>query len=131
MDVNKLVTAYVNIRNARRKLAADFKKQDNDLKEKLDLLDVELLKYLRKTKQDAAKTKAGTVYFTTESNFACGDWDKMFKWAIKNNELEVLQKRLNKTYLTNYMEENEGALPPAITVHTEQTVKVRTANEKE
>jgi hypothetical protein len=131
MDMERLTRAYVNIRNARRKLAADFKKQDDDLKAKLDLLDVELLKQLRKTKQQSARTKSGTAYLHVETNYAAENWDKVLAWAIKNDEFEILQKRLNKTFLTNYMEGHKGKLPPFIKVHSEQTVKVRTANEKD
>jgi hypothetical protein len=130
-DINRLVSAYTNLRRAREQLAREFKKKDSELKEKMALLDVYLLKTLQDTKQKSARTESGTAYIFPDTNFACADWNKAFRFMVQHDAFEMVQKRLNKKYLTDYMEEHKGKLPPAIKAHTELSVRVRTANEKD
>lgn len=130
-DINRMVAAYTTLRRAREVLAAKYKKEDEELKAKMALLDVHLLKSLQETKQKSARTEAGTAYIFEDTNFACADWDKAIRFAVKNDAFEMFQKRLNKKFLLDYMEEHKGKLPPAINVHTELSVRVRTANAKD
>lgn len=130
IDVNKLVQAYVNIREARRKLSAEFEEADKALKAKQALLDNTLLQHMQDTNQESARTKAGTAFITKDEQFSCADWNKLYKWIEKTQSYEATQKRLNKTFIQNYMEANKGKLPPAVNMHSELVVKVRTANAK-
>jgi hypothetical protein len=126
-----MVAAYTTLRRAREELAAKYKKEDEGLKSKMALLDIHLLKTLQETKQESARTESGTAYIFPDTNFACEDWNKIFRFMVKHDAFELVQKRLNKKYLTDYMEEHKGKLPPAIKVHTELSVRVRTANAKD
>lgn len=128
MDNDKLVRAFLRIRDARGALKDEYEKKDADLKAKSLMIEVSLLDFLNKNKLDSVRTKDATFYKQEEFNPACADWDALYKWIEKNDAFDILEKRIKKTFVREYMEEHKGAPPPGVTVHREYVVRVRKGN---
>lgn len=125
MDVDKLVKAHLAIRNKRKELSATFDKEDKDLKEKQELLENQMLKLMAAQNVDNMKTSAGTMYRQEQVKPAASDWDAFYKWIKDNDAFDALERRIKATFIKDHMEENDGELPPGVSVYRQYVARVR------
>lgn len=125
LDLAQVTRAYVNIRDARGKLREDYDKSDEELKNAQAKLEGVMLNHLNNHHMDSVKTEAGTFYRQEEIKPNCGDWTGLFDWIKDNDAWDVLERRVKKTFIREYMEAHDGALPPGISVFREYVVRVR------
>jgi len=128
VDTEKLVQVYLRIRQKRSELAKQFKDADDDLKKKQSRLETELLRFLQDNKQESVRTAAGTFYRQEDIKPAGSDWDAFYKWVRENDAFDALERRIKKGFVVDYMEENDGELPPGVSVYREYLVRVRKAS---
>lgn len=127
MDVNKLTAAYVNLREARKQLAAKFQEDDEALKSKQALIEAEMLRFMNDSQMDSVKTAAGTFYRQETLRPSASDWDAFYAWIKQNDAFEALERRVKKDFVKNYMDEHDGELPPGVSVYREYVARVRRA----
>jgi hypothetical protein len=125
MDTNALTKTYVKIRDARTALKRKFDEEDGKLKAKLERLEGAMLKFLQESGIDSAKTENGTFYRQEEITPTGSDWDRFYQWIAENDAFDALERRIKKTFVKEYMETHEGAIPPGVTVYREYVVRVR------
>lgn len=124
-DVNRLTKTYIKIRDARSQLRKDWMVEDTKLKEKLEKIESALLKFLNETQQNSSKTDSGIVYRQEEITPTGADWDAFYQWVAKNNAFDALERRIKKTFISEYMDAHEGGIPPGVSVYREYVVRVR------
>jgi len=124
-DVNRLTKAYIKIREARTNLKKDWEAEDEKLKEKLDKIGAALLKFLNETNQNSAKTASGTVYKQEEITPTGSDWSAFYDWVARNNAFDALERRIKKTFISEYMSTHDGAIPPGVSVYREYVARIR------
>ena len=128
MDIEKLTKAYIAIRDKRAEIKKAFDLEYTELGSKLDRLQAELLRFMQENKSEAIKTTFGTVYRQEEVKPSCSDWSALDAWEKANpdiNASDILEKRVSKKFITEYMEAHEGALPPGISIYREYVARVR------
>ncbi len=125
MNVEKLVKAYIKLRDTRTQLSREFDEQDGALKEKQQRLEAELLKYLNMSGVDSMTTPAGTVYKQEEVTPTGSNWESFYEWVAKNNAFDALERRIKKTFVKEYMETHNGGVPPGVSVFREFVVRIR------
>lgn len=125
MNINALTKAYVKIRDARTALKRQYDEEDQKLKGKLERLEAEMLRFLQESNLDSAKTESGTFYRQEEITPTGSDWDAFYKWVADNDAFDALERRIKKTFVKEYMETHEGAIPPGVSVYREYVVRVR------
>ena len=125
VDTKRLVSAFLKIRDAKTALTRKYEEEKADLDSKLELIEQALLKFLNDHKMDSAKAGAATFYRQEEIIPAGSDWDRFYKWVVKHDAFEALERRIKKTFIKEYMEANDGAIPPGVTVHRSYAVRVR------
>jgi rubrerythrin len=128
MDVEKLTKAFIAIRDKRTELKHEFDEQYKDLGAKMERLQAELLKFLQNNHSDAVRTEYGTVYRQEEVKPSCADWAELDAWEKNHPEInasDILEKRLSKKFIIEYMEANDGALPPGVNIYREYVARVR------
>ena len=128
MDMDALTRAYLNIRAKRHQIAAAFKEEDDDLKEKLGRIEAAMLKFLNDTGAQSMATKAGTFFKQEEITPQGSDWDAFYNWVREENAFDALERRIKKTFIADYQKANGGALPPGVSVYREYVARVRTNN---
>lgn len=127
MDMGKLASAYIKIRDAKSALNKDHKVKEDKLKSQLKMLENQMLKFMNENNTDSLKTEAGTMYRQMDVMPSGANWAEFYAWVRENDAFDALQRRVNKGFITTYMEENEGKLPPGISVHREYVCRVRTS----
>lgn len=127
MDVkaDKLVKAYVKIRDKRKQLTEEFEKQDKSLQESLDLIESELLEICKEMGADSIRTEFGTVSRKVLKRYWTNDWHSFYKFLMEHEAPELLEKRIAQTNMVTFLEENPDVLPPGLNVDSRYTVSVR------
>lgn len=127
MDYNKVVEAYLNIRDRRAEIKREYEANDDKLKAAQAQLEGVMLKHLNDSGLDSARTAHGT-FFRSESLKPSGsDWAAFYQWIGENDAFEALERRIKRDFIKEYMETHDGDLPPGVSVHREYDVRVRRA----
>lgn len=125
MDHNKLVTVYTKIRAKRAEIKKAYEAEDDKLKADLAKIEAVLLNHLNTTNTDAVRTEAGTFYRQQEIIPSASDWQAFYDWIKENDAFDALERRVKKTFVSEYMEAHEGAIPPGVSVYRTFVVRVR------
>jgi len=123
--LGKLTKAYINIRARRTEIAAEFKKEDDGLKEQQDKIKATLLEFCKENNIDSVRTEAGVFYRSQKRRYWTSDWESMHKFILEHEAPEFLEKRLNQTAVREFLEENPDILPPGLNVQSEYTISIR------
>lgn len=129
MNTEEIVDAYLNIREARQKLAQEFEDADNDLKKDMTHLEQMLLATCQDIGADSIKTKFGTVIRKVNQRFYCTDWENFRKFVLEHDAVDLFERRLHQGNFRQFVEEHEGeGLPPGVNIMREYGITVRKAN---
>ena len=127
MDIkaDKLVKAYVKIRDKRRELTAEFEKQDAELQESLDLIEKNLLDLFKETGAESLRTEFGTVTRRVSKRYWTNDWHSFYEFLKEHSAVELLEKRIAQTNMSVFLEENPDLLPPGLQIDSRYAVTVK------
>jgi hypothetical protein len=125
IPTDKLVKAYVKIRDARKELSDEFEKQDSDLKESLDIIEAQLLEACKTIGADSIRTPYGTLSRTVKKRYWTNDWHSFYAFLKEHEALELLEKRVSQTNMSTFLEENPDLHPPGLNVDSRYSVVVR------
>lgn len=125
MDYEKIVRAYRNIRNRKQELNRAHEKVIADLDEKLEKLKGVMLAELNTNKGEGIRTAAGTFFRKLETIPTGSDWDAFYDWIKDNDAFDALERRIKRTFISDYMDSHDGAIPPGVSVFRRYTVEVR------
>lgn len=124
-SIDRIVQARQAIKDARTVKRHAWEKEDLALEEDQHKLDMVLLNILNQQGATSIATEHGTAYRSLKLKPSAADWGAIWAWAVANNGFEIVEKRLKATFIKDYMEQNNGAIPPGINVHREYEVAVR------
>ena len=126
--LDAMIAAYVKIRNKRSEMKREFEAADEELKGKLDILEVAFLKAMVSSGSDQLKvTGVGLVLKARKEKAIAHDWDAILKYIIQSGAVDMLQRRLALGVLKTFRDDNDGQLPPGTEITTEIGVTVRRA----
>lgn len=124
-DVEKLVKVYVKIRDAKAELAKEFSDKEKDLNAQLAKIEAALLEHCKDTGQEGGKTKSGTFYRTVDERYWTSDWESMNSFILEHGEVGLLERRLSKKNLKQFMEERPDLHPPGLNIDRTYKIGVR------
>lgn len=127
MDANKLVKVHIKIRDALKVLSDNYKTEESKLKEQQGRIEGALLGFLQESKLDSVRTDSGTFYRQEEIIPRGDDWEAFYAWVKEHDAFDALERRIKKTFVKDYMEGHEGAIPPGVSVFREYVVRIRRA----
>lgn len=126
INLDRVVQAYNAIRDARTAKRHSWEKEDADLESDMAQLKCLMLDLLNRNGAKSIATDNGTVYRTEKIKPSAADWSTVYAWIVDDpDRFELLEKRLKPTFVRQFMDENEGGLPPGVNVHREFEVSVR------
>lgn len=130
VETGRIIAAYLKIRNEKHayKRAADAVLVEYEAK--LKRLGAELLDRMNKQKVKNIASDMGTAVRVKQIIPRADDWDRFYRWISENDAFEALERRVKRTFIQDYMEENKGAIPPGISVMTSFEVVVKKAPSK-
>lgn len=128
MDISVITKAYVAMRDKRAELKKKFDEEYGKIGEGMERLQAELLRAMQDQKADSIRTEFGTVYRQEEVKPSCADWSALDAWEKAHPEYsasDILEKRVSKKFITEYMETHDGAVPPGVSIYREYVARVR------
>ena len=129
VDLAKLTSAYIKIRDKRAEIKRAFEDQDNDLVEQLELLEGQMLDMCKQMNADSIRTPHGTIIRSVKSRYWTNDWDSMYDFIEESGAFGLLEKRLHQTNMKQFLEENPDLYPKGLNVEKQYTVVVRRPTE--
>ena len=129
IDLDKLTTIYIKIRDKRADNKRMFEAEDNDLKEQMEVLEAQMLDVCKDMNADSIRTPHGTIIRSVKSRYWTNDWDSMYGFIEKHSAFGLLEKRLHQTHMKEFLEENPDVYPQGMNVENTYTVVVRRAKE--
>lgn len=125
ITADKLVKAYVKIRDERSKLHQEYEANDAELKEQLEMIERELLDMCKAVGADSLKTPHGTVSRKVQKRFWTNDWHSFHKFIKEHDALDLFERRISQTNMAQFLEENPDVMPQGLNVDSKYTVSVR------
>lgn len=125
VNIAALVEQFVRLRDKREKLSKAYKEADDKLKDQMQVITADLLSTMNNSKLDTMRTEHGTVSRLIDIKPSATDWTKIYAWVKKHDAFEMFNKRLNTSFIKEYMDEHDGKLPPGVNIHQEYVVRVR------
>ena len=125
MKISEAVEIYVQLRDKKAQLKAEYQEAVAPVQEKMDKLEQKFLEMMNTTGVDSIKTTSGTAYTSVKTSASVADKDAFFNYVKDNNEWALMEVRASSTAVKQFVEANEGEIPPGINLNTERTVNVR------
>ena len=130
IDLGKLTTIYIKIRDKRAENKREFEEADADLKEQMEVLEAQMLDVCKEMNADSIRTPHGTIIRSVKSRYWTNDWDSMYDFIEKEGAFGLLEKRLHQTNMKDFLTENPDLLPAGLNVESSYSVVVRRSKEK-
>lgn len=128
MSADKMVANYLVLRAEKSRIKKEFDALNKRLDDVMEQIEGRLLKTLLDNKVKNMGAETGTFYIEKSVKPSCVDWHAYRQWMIQNDALDGVEKRVTKSFIEQYMKDNEDELPPGIAVLREQVVRVRAAS---
>lgn len=119
---DKMVSAYINIRNAIHEKEQEIK----ELKEKQAAISDAMLELFSDQNIDSMKTKYGTASRRVYSTYWTSDWEAMYNFIRDNDAFHLLEKRIHNGNMREFINENpDDRLPIGLQSNTKYILSVR------
>jgi hypothetical protein len=125
VSADKLVKAYIKIRDRRKQLTDEYETQDKELEESQDMISEKLLDVCKTMGANGFNTEFGTVSRRVSKRFWTNDWHSFHKFLLEHQMPELLEKRIAQTNMATFLEENPDLLPPGLNVDSKYTISIR------
>ena len=125
ISAEKLVAAYVKMRDRRSELLREYEAEDGAIKEQMEMVESKLLDLCKTVGADSLKTKHGTVIRSVKTRYWTSDWESMHKFILEHQMPELLEKRVSQSTMKQLLEENPDMMPPGMNVDSKYAVTIR------
>ena len=124
MKLSELVAKYIELRDKKSQIKAEYDGKVAKLDEVLDKIEATLLKTFDQTGMESVKTEFGTAYTSTRTTASVADPDAFMTYVINNEAWHLLEKRAAKSGVEQYKAEHDEG-PPGVNWRAERTVNIR------
>lgn len=126
MTADKLVSSYINIRNA----IQEKEDQIKEMKEQQDLIAEALLGLCQEQNLDSIRTPLGTATRSIRTHYWTDDWYEMHQFIKVHDALHLLEKRLHNGNIKEFLEAHPDTLPPGLQSERKYVITVRKPTNK-
>lgn len=123
----KLVKAYIKMRDARSVLSAEFEAKDKKIKEQMQVVENYLLEACKRAGGNVSIPGVGVVIRGVDTRYWTSDWEAMHNFIKENNALELLERRIAQRAMGEFLKSNPDQMPKGMNVESKYTVTVRRA----
>lgn len=126
-SAERLIETYIRIRDEvdtrRKALEAEL----TEMKEEMSVIESALREQLNTAGAESIKAKAGTAFFNKKDYVSLESYDSFLEFVRSNDAWQFLPRSVVKSAVKEYMDENNGALPPGVSYGVERVVQIRRA----
>ena len=123
--MEKLVKVYIKLRDEIKRVTDERDAEINQLKEKQNAISQAMLAALRETGAESMRTTHGTVWKTVKTRYFVNDWAAFNAFVKEHDAIELFEKRIHQTNMTEFLKNNPGVIPPTLNADSQYDVSVR------
>lgn len=112
-NADKLVGAYIQLRDKTASMEAEFKEQMKPYKQALAQLEEQMLAMLEESGVESIKTAFGTAYKSEKASVTVADRQAFMDYVKANGAFDLLDVRPNKSGVEVFMQEHQD-VPPGV-----------------
>lgn len=124
MKLSELIDKYIEIRDKKAQLKAEYDAKKGKMDEALDKIEAVILKTFDTSGMESAKTERGTAYTSKLVTATVADPDVFMKHVIATEAWHMIEKRCSKVGVEQYRAEHDEP-PPGVNWREERVVNVR------
>lgn len=128
ISVDRLVSAYIKMRDKRSQLLREYEEQDGGIKEQMTMIESKLLEICKSLDADSLKTQHGTVMRGVKTFYWTNDWDSMHNFILENEMPQLLERRISQSTMKQLLEERPDMMPKGVNVESKYSVTIRRAS---
>lgn len=128
IPVDKLVAAYIKMRDAKDAITREYDAKVNEIKEQMELIEQALLEICKSTGQDGGRTTHGTFSRSVKTRYWTNDWDSMYRFIKEHDAVQLLEQRVHQGNMKQFLQENPGTLPEGLNADARYAITVRRAS---
>jgi hypothetical protein len=125
ISVDKLVAAYIKMRDKRAELLRSYEEADGSVKSQMELVEAKLLELCKEIGVDRLGSKHGAVMRTVKTRYWTSDWESMHKFILEHKMPELLERRISQTTMKQLLEENPELMPMGLNTDSKYSVTIR------
>ena len=125
ISVDRLVAAYIKMRDKRAELLREYEEADGDIKAQMEAVEGKLLDLCKDIGADTLGSKHGKVMRTVKTRYWTSDWDSLHKFVLAHKMPELLERRISQSTMKQLLEENPDVMPPGLNIDSRYTVTIR------
>ena len=131
VTADKLVNAYIKIRDQRAVLKKEFDLKDEELEAKQKDLETALLDILSTAGGENIRTTYGTATRSLKTRYWTSDWKSMYKVIQDNNAPYLLEQRIHQSNMKKFLSEHPDIMPMGLNIAQAYSITVRRSNNTE
>lgn len=126
MTIEELISEYVKKRDEKKALKADFDRATAELDDWMTQAEIALLANFTREGTESTRTASGTAYRITRTSAKVADWKQTLDYVKATDRWELIEQRVSKTAVEEFIAETEG-VPPGVEIVRQHTIGVRRA----
>jgi hypothetical protein len=126
VDLEKLMTADINMREQIAKLEADI----STIKQQRDQVQAALHEACKALNVSSLKTSVGTLSRSVTTRYITDNWPALYQFMKEHDVPEFLHKRLSNKNIADFLEANPGLCPEGLSPMREYTISIRKNKEQ-
>lgn len=124
MNIGDVIRTYAKLRDQKAAVEAEVKDRVDQIKGKMAKLEAYLKEQMDAQGLTSFKSDHGTAFLTTTDFANVANWDEVLQFIKDNEAYDMLEKRVSKLAVREYMDQNKR-VPPGITYGTKLDVNIR------
>ena len=114
MDIDRIVGAYIRMRDDLDAERKKFKELEKERKAQMAKIEDHILKLCYDQGVESFKTVHGTAFKKKKDFIKVSNWDAALDYIIANDLRHMLTKSVAKESAKEFMKENNNQLPPGL-----------------
>jgi type I site-specific restriction endonuclease len=124
MKLSEIVTKYIELRDRKAELKAEYDNKVASIDETLDKIEVKLLQIFEETGSKSFSTPNGTAYASVRTSASVDDKEAFMEYVKNTEQWPLLEVRASKTAVQQHRDIHED-LPPGVNWREERVVNIR------
>jgi len=125
IPLDKLAKVYRKIRSKIQVLSQEYETQIEELKAQQQEISTAMKDLMLTSGLKSVRTDEGTIMLGTKTRYTTSDWDSFKQFVLEHQVLDLFEKRIAQTNMSQFLEENPGMVPPGLNSDTEYQITVR------
>lgn len=125
IPLDRLAKIYRKIRSEITALTQEYDTKVEALKAQQEELKNAMKDMMKTMGVTSVRTAQGTVVLSVKTRYNTQDWDSFKKFVVEHDAVDLLEKRIAQTNMSQFLEENPGLVPPGLNSHAEYDISVR------